>query len=61
MVSLNKKLIGNPNQLEMEDLKSGLKMLTIGIFQDQDSGEFHYQFGELRMERKKFVLVQYMN
>ena len=57
MVDLNKKLIGSLNQLEREDLKSGLKTLMIGIYQDQGFGEFHCQFGEQRMEVRKYVLI----
>ena len=61
MVDLNKKLIGKLNQLEREDLKSGLKTLMIGIYQDQGFGEFHCQFGEQRMEVRKYVLDQWKN
>ena len=47
------KSIGNQNQQALEDLGIDMKMQMIGIYLDLDVGEFHFQYGALKMGKKK--------
>ena len=50
-----KKLIGYQKQLNKEDLKIGLKMQEIGIFQEIDIGVRQFQFGNaMNVVKEKF-------